>query len=1497
MGRFDTMGLADTIASILLFAPLLASGIESVQSAQPGVAKDVAIGLAAVEIGIATLLGQLAIKMDRVTLFGAELSFTETSPDIWVGNAQSLDEISILFDYGVQFKVDFDLGIIRVQTMDSDGNKSLQPPFVRYKALGLRINLDKKGPPIIPVFDTSKGYELSLGDPGALKITSGNTDMGNLLKILSARMARENPFIMELDLALAINLGIITVETIRVTAKIDTGDKPGMTAADRFSIMVIPTRVSVNIPATLIGKGYLDMGHENNVKGNDAQVHNGFRGYVDLTLVPLKLRIAASLGIGPVGDGKRNATAFFLGLEVELPVAIPLGGTGMGIYGFLGLFGMHYKRLEDADIEGELPPALRWFDKVKGNVIDISGWGAELDKWSFGVGMILGTMEGGFVMNMKGMFMLELPGPRILIFVKAIILFPKPDGVKNEGGGTAGILAVIDLDFNIGRLTIGMIMQYDIESILSLRIPIEAEFNFGNAADWHVYIGSNKLPAEAMILGIVRGYAYLMFSGKGIPDFPKDGDHILNGFSLAVGIGASVIFGDYEDGLYLEVAGDFKAGIGFSPLCIYGNLTLRGELHLWVVSISAWASLTVIAQTVENKETNNSDFLTWIKGEACGKVSLLLFDVEGCVTIEIGSKAGVKPPLALIKSMTLVSRSAAIIQGQGVDRPIDGALGTALLLADGEDGSVNKLVPRVSIDAILALDMIAAPDVATAASFTDAIPLAPNAVADYWVTGTDATSMVRYAISSIKLNEGLLENNLPKPATWWLHENSTDGKESGVSLALLCWTPDATPHAFQQSEQLAQSIQHKWGNVCDRVARPASVFWTFNQKPLGYSKKGWKLHGAMWPDAPGTYRSTSPSEEVLIYEPEGLNMAFENRYRMLIKSTMLEHAKVITADKPVIVNDQKLYAGRVLQFPVEHTYQRRRETITERVPDDITTYLKQEETERIIIECEPLSGGNILLAVEDSSTPLSNIIFRSLDKKNKVTETFKATDFSYIKITTTTDLPPHWRDPAGPWYDDMQLVALFIGLNSTPPKYSFYLINYQPKKEPERFSITAHPTPDIPGRKAVLLCALELVSAAEVARYAFDEKVQQTKKELITKALTGDGKRALLKPDTYYELEVEYTYSALGKEGPTNSKDPVKQRYAFRTDKDAPLRIDPWVVNTNPQNDMGVHFAKDPVKVVFTDDSVIQLYRAYGQELGIKLYKANGNHPPQTTEEMLLTDDLSLNPNMSEEETDIKSAFHHALDELVESLPCIKHTGGYKKNTVFTLPLDLMRNTTYTMEIQSNKELVSVGKQPLTPLYRISFTTSRYLSMQEMAGIIRGSYVTPRVLKKKLKPLLEIDADNQMQQYLLDAGLDALEPATDPRILLLWVRDNNNSPFYPQAIMIDTPEPIWRKRPYPVEEKVKDEEGKEMKHWVMQDLPELEIIAGAAQVQSVSRNQAGTRTIVYLKPGAAGNVLKLELMQYNFVSKAMLYGLKGFVQTAEILNITLPVLPPWADNE
>lgn len=1494
--RFDPGVLADTTASLLLFAPLLQSGIEAVQSAQTDASRIAAMTLAGAEFAIATVLGIWAIKMDRITLFDGQLSFTETSPDIWVWHAQSLDEIGILFDYGVQFKVNVDLGILQIKTRETGPNGSaLQPPFVRYKAIGFKFNFENNQVKYIPIFDTSKGYELSLGDPGALQVLAGGTDIGNLLKILTARLARENPFLLEMDLGLSINLGIITVDKIRISVRIsDSGS---------VDLSVIPTKVSVNIPSTLIGVGYLDVGRPSNVQGDSSQVHNGFKGYVDITLVPIKLRIAASLGIGPVSDGTRNATAFFLGLEVELPAAIPLGSTGIGIFGFLGLFGMHYKRSEPADADGQLPPALRWFDEVvHGNVIDITGWEPYLDHWSFGLGIILGTMEGGFVLNLKGMFMLELPGPRILIFVKANLLFPKPAEVKNGNSQTVGILAVIDLDFNIGRLTIGLIIQYDIESILSLRVPVDAQFNFDDASDWHVYIGSNKLPAEAKILGIVRGYAYLMFSGNGIKDFPNPGQQILNGFSIALGLGASIVFGDKSSGLYLEVAGDFKAGIGFSPLAIYGMISLRGELHLWIISISAWASLEVSALTQQNETTHKSEFITKIHGEACGKISLLFFDIEGCVTIDIGPEPPEKAPAKLVKALTLVSRSSALMIGQGVDRPIDGALGKAFMIPD--DHSIDAAqVPVVNIDAIPALDLVATPDIAGATTFTDALPNPINAPSGFWVDGSDGKSKVRYTLQSITLDQPLLDDTLPKPANWWPRENDQNHPESGTTLALLCWLPDATPHAVQQSEQLTKNIEHKWGTTCDPVAPATSVLYTFNQKPLGYSNKGWKLHGAMWPDPPGTIRSTTPSKDIYVHERNLPKLMFDDQYRLMIKNTVLEHAKVIggvlVSSTETTIAVIRVPSGKVLQLPIEHTYPKRetdgrlKEVL--KITQDIGDYYKKEETEQIQIDCEALAGGNILLAVDQKMVGIQNIVFRSLDEKGNIIEENKATDFTVTPINVFTDLPLHWKDPAGPWFTDVKLVMLFLGTLTKIQQYKLYLVNYMPKKKPRHFTIVTRPAVNDPSRNATLLCVMELTEAAEIDRQSFDQQSQDSKKEIIMSALEGDKKRPLLKPGTQYQLAVSYKYDIM-RDGQITGSGTDTETMVFKTDNKAPMRIDPWVLATTPQNDMNIHFVNDAVQIIFNDDSVFQLYKAYGHELKVTLKKANGNHPEQTDDQMGLNE---TNPNVSQIDAVVKTAFNHALDEVVSNkdlMPCITSAGEYNKHTVFTLPIPLMRNTTYMMEIASKTPDAPPPGEPNAPLYKISFTTSRYLSVDELAQTMGGTYITTRVMKSALGSLPASCSDNDIQAAFIAAGLDALPPAENPVITLFWTPSGSN--FVLSAMMIDAPESLWRQRPFPYLDTVMDDEGQPMKHWIMKDRPELEIIEnGSVQVQNIVHNLTGTRTVVYLKNSAAGSAITLQLKKYMFDANPDNYGKQAFVKQVDMLKIQLPSLPPWVEND
>jgi hypothetical protein len=147
-------------------------------------------------------------------------------------------------------------------------------------------------------------------------------------------------------------------------------------------------------------------------------------------------------------------------------------------------------------------------------------------------------------------------------------------------------------------------------------------FPFGSdAAEWHVYLGARQdvgQPVEVDVLGIVKGTGYLMFRGNGLNPF--DNGHAtlpaLTGFTIALGAAASFTWGDVDAGLYIKVGGGMDAELGFKPFTLAGNIYVAGELRLWIVSVGADASLTVLV--AENAAGDNLDVS--IHGQACGHV-------------------------------------------------------------------------------------------------------------------------------------------------------------------------------------------------------------------------------------------------------------------------------------------------------------------------------------------------------------------------------------------------------------------------------------------------------------------------------------------------------------------------------------------------------------------------------------------------------------------------------------------------------------------------------------------------------------------------------------------------------------------------------------------------------------------------------------------------------------------------------------------------------------
>ena len=822
--------LNDALGSVMILMPII--GV-AVGATDPNSAGSYAV-LGGTIVGAAAIGAAGFLETEKITLYGGELKFRQFIPP---GDPMSFADAGVLFDYAVEFGVD----------VPSLGIETTRPLKVRYRAIGFNINFQGGG--YQPIFDTSKGYELDLSDPGLFALPS---PIDNILKIFGARIAKVNPLTVELDLGMKVDLGVVSIDRFKVKIPVDPFGVP----------TILPSGISVDISQVLVGSGFVNIIEPPAAPpGQEQPGFGGIEGAFDVSLVPIKLRIAASFGVRPVSDAAtgRKATAVFLGLIVDLPAPIPLAQSGIGIYGFSGLFAMHYKRLEnDPNPNDATGPAILWLKAAGGEPAKLFNngvrlWDTELDRWSFGVGIMLGTTEGGFLINLRGMFVLELPGPRILVFVKVLIVNVMPD-LSPGTDLTVGILGVIDLDIARKSFTIGIIVDLTIEEIVSVVVPVELFTKLDDLKNWHLYVGTFGAPASAMVLDIVRGFGYIMIAGHDITGWPGYGQlRTLPGMAMAAGIGASVVFGDESIGLYLRVSARADVAVSFSPrLFLVGRIQLDGELRLFIVSVGAHGRLDVEAPDP-----------TFIRGEICGHVDFFFFSVEGCVSVEIGPTPPAPPPPDIVRNVWLQSHAPVITAGQGGDRPIDASLGDAV--PTGGSGTL----PVVPIDAVPVIQFLTAPTLASPlTTFTEPLVTAPTLPPGGWVK-LGGERKVSYELTSIMLTGATpaFAPGTPK-ATWRPDPAASQATgTAAVDLALFSNVPLMGARALERSTDLTAIVDGVFGGICVPVAPPAAVLWTFCKQPLGPSGVGWELHGDAWPDPPGTVRTTPVDLDLRVDEP------------------------------------------------------------------------------------------------------------------------------------------------------------------------------------------------------------------------------------------------------------------------------------------------------------------------------------------------------------------------------------------------------------------------------------------------------------------------------------------------------------------------------------------------------------------------------------------------------------------------------------------------------
>jgi hypothetical protein len=1562
----------DFFGTTIVFMPLISAGVGAVAT-DGGLAE---LGMTAAMLAIPAAIAGLAevgaspikVLCERVIWYGGEIQFRKRPNGA---------EAVILFDMEAALSLDVSIGGKTLLKIDRDA-----PLAVRYKAVGIRIGDDPDQPKFQfrPVFDASKGYTIDVSKPGGITVAS---PLDSILKILGAKIARNNPLIFEIDLGFAVDLGVVTIERARVRLKFDPLGPPELTA---FA-------ASVNIPGALSGRGYMEM-NENEIKGS-----------IDLTIVPVQVRIAAGVGVANIDDNGRKATGVIITLEVDFPVAIPLGNSGLGIYGFLGLFAMHYARKEPPP--SAMAPALAWLkDIAHGEPTDIAAWAPKIDNWAFGVGAVLGTMGSSVIFNLKGVVLLELPGPRLLLMMKANLLAVLPE-LHGTAEGT--FLAVIDLDMGRGTLTIGISVEFSIKPLLEIRIPVEAFFNFNDTKDWHLYLGRFVDQIHAKILEVFEGSGYLMLSGKGfVSGDLADGLPVpVNGFAISTGLHVSFVWGSKSVGLYAEVAAGFDAVLGFDPFRLTGILYIRGTLHVFIIDLSAWANLTV-----DIGEKPDGSKVSRISGQICGKIEFLFFTIEGCVDFAIGASSvpAVAPP-PLFQSLRLVSRSPALAQGTGTDKSIDGGIaeGTLGEAAPGPPPDPPPpptfpqqppVIPmnqrRVPIDAI-PLAMLAMPPATSGAQYLfrgSAVNLAPGpgtpgAPPDGWIQkGED---VFQYTLKSVELIGDLTDG--ATPAVWWPQKAGDNNAQA--QLALLSWIPDPTPKAIERSKFLDETITETWGTVCRPAAPPTSVMFTFLQEALGPSLYGWMMDGEAWPDPPNTVRSVPPNLKLKVTERWRTGVLQVDNLIGVI-SAIVEGAPVICPRKPT--QPGTTVPGIAVPLPVVTTpvvtpvvtgpvgtpllplrlnpitVARGVKTPDKFVAEELTlvdvvnrvnagtevsrsmlsklvvtpsaaaTNTDQSCTSRVLAapildsrDVRPFGDPKRIEQVKKErekrkfkpGTLDDAVVFHTGQVEMATFYLFVPRDFLEMKIVivAATDaqdtllsqiavdasmmvpptlFPPKWTDASGPWFDEVFEVAQHQTAKQKEG-YIGVLVTVKGDKKADRIQVGIQPQNADWHRKHVkrpfYVAAIEVLTSAEFFRSDYDTTEQKKKQGVLEGSLSDSSSgEALLKPDTAYAVKVTYD-AQRGKRpaGASSVSDIVPaanqhQTFWFYTDKEAPRRLDPWILCSIPEDGEHLYFGELPVKIVFNSADVGRIYDAYGKRLQVRLRASSFRPLPSTPS---LPHPMPLIPaNLKPVKASILSPWESAVvDQLTNS--CVPVSGTRVRHSQVTIPIPLEPFTDYVLDIESvDKGAADDATGPV--VWRIGFSTGRFGTVAKFAS----SFALERVLHRFSKPgqlqaigsqpWVPVAQGNQLDAAMIAAGLEPMGVPAAPRVVVFWEAASPNP--QPAAVMVDSSEPMWRSRKIPKQSV--DPNPPNLQRYEMTSTEWLQLVeeaGGDAIADKIIQAPGAQRALITLKPGSRGKTLRLALKQIA-QKEEYLDGPAAADQFFTIVNTKL-TQAPWEETE
>ncbi len=307
-------------------------------------------------------------------------------------------------------------------------------------------------------------------------------------------------------------------------------------------------------------------------EGDGPALSGGFYGQVLVQVPPVGLAVTGAVFIGEAEGG---LPVFFVRMAAVLPAGIPLFATGLGFFGFGGLFA---RNLAPTVADGDW---MTWYHAGTRGA-GVQKWCPEPGALALGVETVLGTLaDGGRTFAGRFLLLLVFPGPTILLVGEADLVTSPEKLLDPEAAPPFSGLLVYDAA--LGQLQFGLTGNVAFPSgastdVLRIGGTLEAFFDFRRPSRWYVNLGTEQRPFEGSILELLSGHAYLQLDSR----------------RLKAGAGAGLEWAAPENPVFEAYVRAFIGGeitTVYHPFQFSGGLAAEGEVRLAVLGVGARLAL------------------------------------------------------------------------------------------------------------------------------------------------------------------------------------------------------------------------------------------------------------------------------------------------------------------------------------------------------------------------------------------------------------------------------------------------------------------------------------------------------------------------------------------------------------------------------------------------------------------------------------------------------------------------------------------------------------------------------------------------------------------------------------------------------------------------------------------------------------------------------------------------------------------------------------------